>query len=329
MIRKKQLDVFEEQLHDLGFGSKITQQANYRLLNKDGSSNVERKGLPLASALSPYHTLLTMPWWKFHILIVVVFLVLNAVFAILFMLCGASALGTSAAIPASEQFAEAFFFSVQTFTTVGYGHINPHGFVANIVAALDAFIGLISFAFATGLLFARFSRPTARIIFSEKALVAPYRNGTAFEIRIANQRSTQLLDVEARIIFSRFEEMDGSRIRRFFDLNLERTRVAFFPLAWTLVHPIDQDSPLAGLTAEDVSSSAAEFLVLITAIDETFSQTVHTRTSYLYDEMEWNAKFSDIYAYDEDGRMSADLKRLHDYDRITMPGSRDSVPETR
>jgi inward rectifier potassium channel len=313
MNRHRRPDIFEEQLHDLGFGSKVTQVTRYRLLNKDGSSNVDRKGLPLASTLSPYHTLLTMPWWKFHLLLGAGFLLFNLLFAALFLAAGGDALGTTQDLPMLERFLDAFFFSVQTFTTVGYGHINPHGIVANMLAAFDAFLGLISFAFATGLLFARFSRPTAKIIFSEKALIAPYRDGKAFEIRIANMRSSQLIDVEARIVFSRFDDLDGNRFRRFVELKLERRKVAFFPLAWTIVHPIDEESPLHGLTDADLHASGAEFLLLITAIDETFSQTVHTRTSYRFDEIVWDAAFDDIYAYDADGRMSADLKRIHAY----------------
>jgi inward rectifier potassium channel len=173
-------------------------------------------------------------------------------------------------------------------------------------------VGLLGFALATGLLFARFSRPTAKIIFSERAVVAPYRGITAFEFRIANARRNQLIEVEAKVLFARFEDSDGNSIRRFYTLALERNKVVFFPLSWTIVHPIDEASPLFGLTAADLTATNAEFLVLLTGIDETFSQTVHARSSYQADEVIWNAKFSSIFKKGGKGNtLSIDVRRLH------------------
>jgi inward rectifier potassium channel len=215
---------------------------------------------------------------------------------------------------------EAFFFSVETFTTIGYGNIIPANFAANVLVTIDAFVGSLGFALATGLLFARFSRPTAKLVFSEKGLIAPYRGITAFEFRIANQRPSQLIDVDAKVLLSRMEEVNGTRMRRFYNLPLERERVVFFPLAWTVVHPIDEESPLNGLTPEDLRETQSEFLVLITAIDDTFSQTVHSRTSYRYDEVKWRHKFRDLFTSDRDGDgiHRNDLRRLHDIEEVEI-----------
>ena len=225
--------------------------------------------------------------------------------------------GTSG-ITMGEKFFEAFFFSVQTFTTVGYGHLTPKGIVGNLIATLDAFVGLISFALATGLLFARFSKPTAKILFSKQAIIAPHRGITAFEFRLANARSNQLVEVEVKVLFSEMEMVKSNRKRRFRDLPLERNKVAFLPLHLTVVHPIDETSPLNGLTMEDLEKSDAEFLVLITAVDETFSQTVHARSSYKYSEIVWGAKFRDIFHYSNNGIISVDLRCIHDIDKLEV-----------
>src|SRR5262249_29544799 len=150
---------------------------------------------------------------------------------------------------------------------------------------------------ATGILFARFSRPTAKILFSRNAIIAPYRENIAFEFRIANERKNQIIELEAKVLFTRFEPIDGSSTRRYYSLALERSKVAFFPLTWTIVHPITPTSPLYGLTDQDLRETRAEFLILLTGIDETFSQTVHSRSSYRADEVIWNARFTDVFEH--------------------------------
>ncbi len=181
--------------------------------------------------------------------------------------------------------------------------MGPAGLAANLVVTVEALVGLLWLALATGLLFARFSRPTARILFSRRAVVAPYRGGTAFEFRIANARSSQLIEVEAKVLFARFEDGGGGgagggrparAVRRFYPLELERASVVFFPLAWTIVHPVTETSPLRGLTSEDLRASDAEFLVLLSGVEEAFAQRVHARSSYKWDEIVWGARFSDI-----------------------------------
>jgi len=177
-------------------------------------------------------------------------------------------------------FLRGFFFSVQTFATISYGTIHPVGIVPNLLVTIESYYSLLANALITGLVFARFSRPTAKIIFSKTAVIAPYRNISGFVFRLVNSRKNQLIELKAQVLSTRFVEKDGAMIRSFDLLKLERERVSFLPLAWTLVHPIDESSPMFGLTEEDFEKSDVEILVLLSTMDETFAQTVHIRTSY-------------------------------------------------
>lgn len=300
----------EPDLQDLGFGSRVSSEPRLRLLNRDGTFNVQRRGISRFQATTAYHALLEMPWWRFHLWIFCSYLVANALFALGFLACGPGAVQGLSKTTVTGRFLECFFFSVQTFTTVGFGHVTPSGTAANVLVTLDAFTGLVGFALATGLLFARFSRPTARIRFSKQAVIAPYRGMKGFEFRIANERRNVLIEVRARVIFTRMEQKRGRPIRRFHLLPLERDFVAFFPLNWTVVHPITPDSPLAGVTHEQLVQSEAEFLILVTAVDETFSQTVHTRSSYKAAEIRCDVRFADMFGHDEEGTLCVDLERI-------------------
>jgi inward rectifier potassium channel len=298
----------EEPPRDLGFGSVVARESRKRLLNPDGTFNVGRRGLGVLESLSPYHALLSITWPRFLLGVAASYLLLNALFALLYLACGAGALAGAA-----PGFAPAFFFSVETFSTIGYGNMVPAGLPANLVMTLEALVGLLWLALSTGIVFARFSRPTARIIFSRSAIVAPYRGITALEFRIANARSSQLFDVSATVLLAIFEDGAGKPIRRFHALPLERNRVVFFPLSWTVVHPIDEASPMHGLTAQDLLAKDAEVLILLSAIDEASSQPVYARTSYKAHEIAWNARFSDVFDHPKDGRpLTIDLGRLHD-----------------
>jgi inward rectifier potassium channel len=302
---------------DLGFGSVVASESRERLLNRDGSFNVDRTGLSFWSSFSLYHSLLNMSWLKFLSALTIFYILTNGLFAFAYMLCGRGSLVRSVGDISGAGFLDAFFFSVQTFSTIGYGNLSPVGFAANMIVTVEALVGLLGVALATGLIFARFSRPTAKVIFSSKAVIAPYREMSAFMFRVTNGRRSQLIELRATVLFARFEEIDGGRVRRFYPLNLERDRVVFFPLSWTVVHPIDEASPLRGLTEEDLLNSEAEFLVLFTGIDETFSQRVHTRSSYQADEVIWNARFRDIYNRSANSHLlTVDIRRLHDIDRV-------------
>jgi inward rectifier potassium channel len=304
-------------MRDLGFGSVVTQESLQRLLNRDGSFNVLRAGLGFLASLSPYHTLLTMSWRGFFGLTAFFYFGANLIFAAAYLLCGSGALSAPVSAGIESRFLQAFFFSVHTLATIGYGTISPVGLAANIIVSIESFIGLFGLALCTSLLFARFSRPTAKILFSERAVIAPYREITAFEFRIANARRNQIIELEAKVLFARFEEMDGRPLRRFYPLRLERERVVFFPLSWTIVHPIDETSPFYGMSAEDLSRTRGEFLVLLTGFDETFSQTVHARSSYLAEEVVWNARFADIFNRPaDDSLLTIDVRKLHSIELI-------------
>lgn len=302
---------------DLGFGAVVASETRRRLLNRDGSFNVHREGTGFWHSLSLYNWLLQITWPRFFSLVVATYIAVNLVFALAFVLTGADAL--TGAAPGGR-FWRAFFFSVETFGTIGYGNIAPQSVAAHVLMTVEALTGLLGIALITGLVFARFSRPVPRIAFSNRALIAPYRDGRALMFRIANERSSQLVDVEARIVLALFDQVDGHATRRFNVLSLERNRVALFPLSWTIVHPIDEGSPLYGLTEQNLAERGAEFLVLLTASDETFMQTVHARSSYRYDEIVWGARFSDIFAHDRAAQdLTVDISRIHAYERVALP----------
>src|SRR4051812_46403091 len=276
---------------DLGFGSIVGGARQQRLVNRDGSFTSRRVGFPAFSYLNGYHALLTMTWPRFLGYVTVGYAAMNALFAAAFLLCGDDALGGMAARQMGGRFLRAFFFSVDTFATIGYGNVVPVGAPANPLVAVESLIGLLFVALLTGLVFARFARPTAAVMFSDAAVVAPYQGRTGFMFRVANARSNQLMELEAKVLYSR---LDGPG-RRYDQLKLERTRVVFFPLSWTIVHPIDETSPLWGLDHADLVRQDADFDILMSGIDEPFSQTVHARSSYKPQELVFGARFSNIY----------------------------------
>jgi inward rectifier potassium channel len=296
-----------EEPADLGFGSIIGGADERRLLERDGSFTARRVGFSRITYLNGYHALLTMSWLRFLVVVCAVYLVVNALFAGAYLLAGPGAFGGLTAEQMGGSFLRAFFFSVETFATIGYGHVYPIGALANWLVTIEAVVGLLAVALLTGIVFARFSRPTAALIFSDSAVVGPYHGRTAFMFRITNKRSNQLMELEAKVLYSR---LDGSG-RRYDQLKLERTRVVFFPLSWTVVHPIDEASPLWGLTHGELVARDAEFLILLSGIDETFAQLVHARSSYKPAEIVFGAKFTNIYRpVSRDGTISIDISQL-------------------
>lgn len=307
----------QEEFKDLGFGSEVAKGTRRRLLNRDGSFNVVLDGLNPLSSLSLYHWLLTISWPRFLAFIAGSYIAVNALFASAFLLLGSDALQSSAGSFTGHPFYRAFFFSVDTFATIGYGNIIPVGVAANILVTIEALLNIVGVALATGVMFARFSRPSARIIYSRNAIVAPYRDKTALEFRIANARRSQLIDVQVQAILTKVERVSGSTVRKFYELNLERNRVVFFPLSWTVVHPIDSASPIWGLTHEDLVDGDAELLVLLIGTDETVSQSVHSRSSYQADEIVWGAKFANMFMRTEaEGIIGMNLSRIHDIESV-------------
>ena len=310
---------------DPGFGT-VGSIENQRLVNKDGSYNVLRKGQGLGLLLHPYQYMILIPWWKFLIVVVLSYFLINSGFAILYLLAGIEHLsgapvgpdGQSAGFTAS--FFHAFFFSVQTITTVGYGSISPLSFGVNLIATVEAMAGLLGFALASGIMYGRFSKASARISFSENMLISPYRQtgGNGLMFRIVNQRKNQLIELSVRVVLICYKMKDGKVTRTFFPLKLERSEVAVLPLTWTIVHPIDEESPLWTRDMDYLREADAEFLINLKAYDDTFAQIVHVRTSYKVDELVSGAKFVPAYYHDEDGMLILEVDKVGEYKSIPL-----------
>ena len=304
---------------DLGFGPQPVMKSQ-PLINKDGSVNVRRKGLPFFRTDNNYHTLITMSWTRFWMLVLTGYLIVNIIFAFIYVSIGVDNLDGVGSDGGAQHFLDAFFFSAQTISTVGYGHISPKGNTTNFVAALESMMGLLAFALATGLLYGRFSRPSAKILYSENILIAPYlENGRGVMLRLANLRRNILIDLEIEIIFSFNEEVDGKIVRRFYPLDLERRQVSILTLNWTVVHPLDENSPLKDMTEEDLIKTEASFSILLKAFDDTFSQTINSRTAYTHRNIIWGGKFKPAFERDDDGRIVLDLSRISEYDEVRLP----------
>jgi inward rectifier potassium channel len=297
------------------FDPGLTQQYNARLrraINKDGTFNVYRRGMTWRD-VHPYLHLINMPWWAFLTTVVCTYIVVNTAFAGVYLLIGTGELQGGDNSTALTRFLSAFYFSAETLTTVGYGNIAPHGHAAWMVAAFEAMLGWLGLALATGLLFGRVSRPSARIGFSEHAVIAPYDDGVSLQFRIVNKRRNSLMELEATVMLMTVEGPVGELTRRYKILKLERQKVYFFPLTWTVLHPIDTESPLFGVNAKDLERLQAELLILIKAWDDTFSQTVHQRYSYRYDEIVWNARFTRAFRINEEGDIELDVHRVGEH----------------
>ncbi len=286
--------------NDFGLGNK-TGSKNYRALNKDGTFNVTKTHLNFRDKFNVFHALISMSWYRFIGLILLGYFIVNTVFASLYLLTGIEHLTgiQSKDLSFFETFLEAFFFSAQTVTTLGYGRVAPVGTVANIIAATESMLGLLGFALATGLLYGRFSRPASKLKFSSHAVIAPYQDINGFMFRVINPRKNQLLEVEAQVSVS-FKKLNSDQ-REFHALELERSSVMFFPSVWTIVHPIETKSPLNGFSEQDLITRDAEFIVVIKMFDESFAQSVYSRSSYKADEIKWHKKFSYIIDHQVDG----------------------------
>ena len=290
---------------DPGFGQKI--HSARRNINHDGTFNVRRQGGNYR--YDPYQWLINMSWTSFMGCVMAFFLSLNGLFALVYVLIGVEQLRGVTPSDLGTNFLNAFFFSVQTFTSVGYGVLSPASVPTNLVASLEALCGLLSFALAAGLLYGRFSRPVARILFSERAIISRRPNGTpSLQFRIANQRKNTLINMQAKLLAT-FTMANG--LREYKTLHLERDGIYFLPLNWTIVHDITPDSPLYGLTSQDYTTRAVELLVLVQGYDDTFAQDVHARNSYCHDEIDWYRRFKPTVTIDEEGFPLLDLDELH------------------
>jgi len=262
----------------------------------------ERRGLT-----DLYHQVLTMPAWGLPVLLLGAYLGANAIFAGLYMLTG----GVQGMRQGS--FADAFFFSVQTLSTIGYGGMIPVGRAANVVMTVEAFFGLGLVAVSTGLIFARFSRATARVVFSRVAVIDTFEGKPTLMFRAANQRGNQILEAEVMLnLLRQSETAEGHVYRRFQELKVERARTPMFALTWTVMHTIDESSPLYGATPEDLRAWLAEIIVVVSGADDIFAQRIHARYSYLPSQILWNQRFEDVLTLDDHGNRIIDFGKLHD-----------------
>ena len=298
-----------------GFGTNSSSYGG-RFINKDGTANVKRTGLSFFSRISWYHTLLDMSGWKFLLILLFFYISINFAFALLYFAIGLEHLnGINASGSVVEQFGQAYFFSAQTFTTVGYGHISPRGFMASAVSAVEALIGLLSFAIATGLFFGRFSRPIAYLKFSHNALIAPYGKGSALMIRLAPYKNTNFTEAEAKITLGMSVEEDGKLTNKFYSLDLEFAKVNSLSLSWTLVHPITEESPLYNLKKEDFAAISGEIFVFIKTFDDMFSTIVASSSSYTFNEIVYGAKFIPMFSRNADNSKTIlDLDKLNAFE---------------
>ncbi len=297
------------------FDPGLTQQFNgnlRRAINKDGSFNVLRRGGSWRN-IHPYLYLVNIGWTPFFALVFLMYILTNTFFAIIYFELAPGELVGIEAPTALGRFLNVFFFSAHTLTTVGYGNFAPSGVEANALAAFEAMVGLMGFALATGLLFGRVAKPSAKIGFSESALLTPYQDRTSLQFRVVNLRSNVLTDLQASVMLMTVEGPPGKLTRKFRVLTLERDNIYFFPLTWTVVHPIGEESPLYNKGIEELEQLQAEILILIKGFDDTFSQTVNARYSYRYDEFAWDAKFSPAFEIDGDGQMVLDVNRVGDF----------------
>ncbi|MBK9401268.1 MAG: ion transporter [Bacteroidetes bacterium] len=307
---------------EFGFGT-TTNSSGKRILNKDGSANILRLGEPRFNIINIYHSLITMRWWKFNLVVFLFYIATNTLFSLIYYFIAPNGIAGMIFTSEWEHFLEVFFFSAQSLTTVGYGRLNPIGTFTSSMAAIESMIGLLGFALATGLLYGRFSRPTAKLIYSDNILIAPYTHTTlslnaptALMFRIANARTNQLIEVEALLLFAYNEEVNGKIFRRFQRLKLEVEKINLLAMSWTVVHPINEESPLKELTAKDYETLDAEFMVNIKAIDDTYVQQVYSRTSYKWQELIRNAKFHSIISTADDGRTALDLRNISSYETV-------------
>jgi inward rectifier potassium channel len=307
---------------DLGFGRVVAQQVRGRFLSRDGVPSSRKYGLGAQRGERFYLSALNVGWTAFFGWLFGSLLLLNGCFALAYLALGAGALHGVDGLGLADPFFRAFVFSVGLFTTTGTGAMYAVGTTANWLVVFESLVGPLVLVGASGLLIARLTRPRMRIRFSDSAIVAPYEGGRGFMFRIVNVQPGELSDVQVRVNLARFENVDGVRERHFHQLDLDRNSVEFFTLHWTIVHPITATSPLAGVTPESLRDSEAEFLILVTAHEETFSTRVTARSSYLWDEVRWDVKFASIFTSAPDNVIAIDVERLDRTERLDEGATR-------
>ncbi len=299
--RNKKINPFSKLNNDTGFATN-SQDRSGRFLNKDGSYNLVKVGMPFRTRFSIFHDMLNLPMWKFIAVIFIFYIAVNIFFTCIYYFIGPEQLNGLTLGNNWKIFREMFYFSTQTLTTVGYGHVNPSGDAANIVAAIEALTGFLSLAIATGLIYGRFSKPRSYLIFSDHALISPYKNGTAIMFRFAAYKDKHTLtDLEVKVNTGLVVVENEKPSYKYFSLELERSKVESMPMSWTVVHPIDEHSPFFGFTEDDMKSADVELYVMLRGFDDVFSNYVQQRTSYTFEEIVFNRKFVPMYKEAGDG----------------------------
>ena len=314
-FRKK---IRQENTENSGFGS----LASGRFINKDGLPNVRRRGINVFNGLSWYHTMLNLSSFRFITYLVVMYILINLVFAFIYYLIGVEHLtGIDKSNPLDE-FIDVFFFSSQTFTTVGYGRIAPVGFMASLVATFEAFLGLLTFAIATGLFYGRFSRPRAYLRFSDIAVIAPFQDVTALMFRLAPYKNNALTDADVTLSTAIEINEEGTLKSNFYRLETQLSKINTLALNWTIVHKIDENSPFFGFAADDFKNTNIEIIVHVRAFDEVFSNTVVQRSSYVSREIIYGAKFISMYYPDKEKDSTVlDLDKINEYQKVELKTS--------
>lgn len=318
MAFRKKINTKAKTDKNSGFGINASSYGG-RFVTKSGNANVRKTGIGFLDSISWYHTMLTIPRWKFFFIIFSFYFFVNFVFASIYYLVGVEHLNGINAVKAIDKFGQAFFFSIQTYTTVGYGHISPSGFMTSFIASIEALFGLLSFAIATGLFYGRFSKPKAHIVFSENAIIAPFQGNTALMLRLSPYKNTNLTDAEARMTMGIHIEEDGKMVNKFYALDLELKKVDSLTLSWTLVHPITEDSPLYQMSSEDIKTTLGEIIVFIKVFDDMYSTTVVKRASYTFDEIIYGAKFLPMFTRSQDNNKTLlHIDKLNLFERVKI-----------
>jgi len=316
MAKHRSINPFSKINNDTGFGSRD----NYggRFINRDGTFNIRKEGQGFWQRFSIYHSMLNLPLWKFIGVIFSFFIGINLFFTLLYLTLGPNQFVGLMSSSRWSEIKEIYFFSTETFTTVGYGRVNPVGDGANFVASIEAMCGFISFAIVTGLIYGRFAKPTSYLIFSEQAVIAPYQNGIGLMFRFASYKDNHTLtDLDIRVNAALQSQENGQPVYKFYDLALERSKVDSLPMNWTVVHPIDEKSPLTGFTEDDIRTADLEVYVLVRGFDDVFSNFVLRRTSYTYKEIQFNRKFVPMYHESEDGKTTIlELNKLNEHQAV-------------
>lgn len=309
----------EEDFKDLGLGTNAI-NPDQRLLNTDGTFNLKRTGLSYKERFHFYQNLLTITWTRLIAYIIIFYISENFVFGSLYYLIGHENILGADGITTIEKYRDCFFFSAQTITTLGYGHMAPSGWLTNILAAAESLFGLLLFAIITGLLYARFSRPNVKLLTSKNCLISPYRDITALIFRLANARHSQLIEAEVQVFMSHNKMNDEGVIARAFDrLKLERHTIDLLALSWNIVHPIDEESPFFLKEIEDFKNSSMEIIVLFKAYDENINQQVHHKFSYTYQQIVTGARFVKMFRNEPEGFVNLMLDKIDEYEKAALP----------